>query len=662
MSLMPMQKVALFFPRGEREHVLALLQDKGAVEILDLKETPVAEMVEVTEAGMAGDADRMAGDIRRAIDDVSEFEEKGGILSGLGGGRVMVTKEEFDRTPQAFDYQLAVREIGDLEAGRTELRTRRNHLEAFIDRLQPWAGLDVPLEDIASGDHAVILAGVIAGGRTPEMLRSALSEAVETAYLEVVHSVERETYLVVFYDPGEDEAAREVLRKSDFEAHTFENLKGLPAELIAEAEREIASVDRELEDLAARGRELVRHKPKLMIVHDYFSEEARRIAARSFVGNTERVGVMQGWVRVEDFQKLAGDIERRIDSAEVMRIEPEPGEDPPIELKNKPVMKPFEVITELYGMPHAKEIDPTPLAGPFFGLFFGFCLTDAGYGIVLAALSLVLMKYLKAARKILWLAFIGGLFTILMGAITGGWFGITDDTIPAWLGFLGTMRRSLMQFDPLENPMILFGLALALGFVQVTFGLAIRMVEHFRNKEIMAGIFEQFTWIVLLWAVLFLGLVKLGALPQSYTPGIKWMGLVAALGIVGFTNRVSKNPAVRVGSGIYRLYNIATSSLGDILSYTRLLALGMATGGIAMVINVIALIAKDIPIVGIPAMIFVLVAGHSFNIAVNTLGGFVHSARLQYVEFYPKFFEGGGRPFKPFKKDLRYTTLVEKAS
>ena len=661
MSLMPMQKVALFFPRNEREHILSLLQDEGAVEILDLRETPVAEMVEIAEAGMA-EADRIAGDIRRAIDDVSEFEEKGGILSGLGGGRVMVTRDEFNSAPKDFDYQLAVASIGDLEAGRTELRTRRNHLEAFIDRLQPWAGLDVPLEALTSSDRAVIVAGAISGGRTPEDLLSALSEVAPTAYLEVVHTVERVTYLVVFYHSSEDEAAREVLRKNDFEVHGFENLKGLPGDLIADAERRIAEVGREMEDLARRGRELVQHKPQLMVVHDYFSEEARRISARSLIGMTERVGVMQGWVRAEDFDKLSGAIEHRVESAEVMRIEPEEGEDPPIELKNKPVMKPFEVITELYGMPHAKEIDPTPLAGPFFGLFFGFCLTDAGYGIVLAALSLVLMKYLKSARKILWLAFIGGLFTIFMGSITGGWFGITDETLPTWLGFLGTLRHALMQFDPLENPMILFGLAIALGFIQVTFGLAIKMIEHLRNRDIMAAIFEQLTWILLLWAVLFLGLVKLGALPQSYTPGIKWMGLVAALGIVGFTNRVSKNPAVRVGSGIYKLYNIATSSLGDILSYTRLLALGMATGGIAMVINVIALIARDIPVIGIPAAIFVLIAGHSFNIAVNTLGGFVHSARLQYVEFYPKFFEGGGKPFKPFKQDLRYTTLVEKTS
>ena len=404
----------------------------------------------------------------------------------------------------------------------------------------------------------------------------------------------------------------------------------------------------------------MRHKPHLMIAHDHFVEEARRISASGLLGATERVGVMQGWIRADEFERLYGDVERVVDSAEVMTIEPEEGEEPPIELKNKPVMRPFEVITEMYGMPHAKEVDPTPLAGPFFALFFGFCITDAGYGIVLVALSLLLMKYLQVGRKILWLGFAGGIMTIVMGAITGGWFGVTPDILPSWLGWVGTLRQALMQFDPLEEPMTMFAWAIALGFIQITFGLAIKMVEDFRHKDIWAGIFDQLTWIILLWSALLIGLIKMGKVPESYMPGIKWLAIVAALGMIGFTNRVSKNPAVRMGAGIYKLYNVATSSLGDILSYTRLLALGMATGGIAMVINVVALIAKDIPVIGIPAMILVLVGGHSFNIAVNALGGFVHSARLQYVEFYPKFFEGGGRPFRPFKKELRYTRLVEK--
>jgi V/A-type H+-transporting ATPase subunit I len=659
---MPMKKIAILFPRSEREHILSVLQDKGSVEILDLKETPLAELVDLLDTAEAGEIDRIAGDIRRAIEDVSEFEQKGGILSGLGGGRVVVSEKEFKSIPEDFDFRKVVREVGDLEARRTELRTKRNHLEASIERMKPWAGLDVPLEEISPRGDVKILAGVLSGQTPTEKLRSALSEVSEMPTFEVVSRGERQTYLVVFYHASEDVQVQEVLRKSEFEAQTFEGLEGLPRDLISNAEQEIASVDRELGELEDRGTKLVEHKAKLMITYDYFTQEARKVSARSLVGETQRVGVMQGWIRAHEFGRLSEDIESSIDAAEVMEIEPEKGESPPIELKNQPVMRPFEVITEMYGMPHAKEIDPTPLAGPFFALFFGFCITDVGYGIVLVALSLLLMKYLKVGRKVLWLGFAGGLMTILMGAISGGWFGLSDETIPAWLGFLGTMRRALMQFDPLEEPMTMFGLALALGFIQITFGLTVKMIENFRRKDVMAGIFDQLTWIILLWSALFMGLVKLGAVPASYMPSIRWTGLVAALGMVGFTNRVSRNPAVRVGSGLYRLYNVATSSLGDILSYTRLLALGMATGGIAMVINVVAMIAKDIPVIGIPAMIFVLVAGHSFNIAVNALGGFVHSARLQYVEFYPKFFEGGGRRFRPFKKELRYTRLIEKAS
>jgi V/A-type H+-transporting ATPase subunit I len=661
MALTSMQKIAIFFPRPGREDLLGLLQDKGSVEILDLKETPLAEEVEIIESPGAGDAERTASDIRRAIDDVSEFEERGGMLSGLGGGKVLIGDDELKGIAGSFDFGGAVKEIADLEARRTELRTRRNHLEAFIERLTPWQGLDTPLEDIDSREETGIVAG-ITRRVAPEDLSRALAEASDTADLDVVSGDKQESRIVVFYHIEEEEAVQDVLRRNDFEAQTFENLKGLPRDLIAATRQEIASIDAEIEDLAAKGAELVRHKPHLMIAHDHFIEEARRISAAGLLGATERVGLMQGWIRADEFERLCGDVERVVDSAEVMKIEPEEGEEPPIELKNKPVMRPFEVITEMYGMPHAREVDPTPLAGPFFALFFGFCITDAGYGIVLVALSLLLMKYLQVGRKILWLGFAGGIMTIVMGAITGGWFGVTPDILPSWLGWVGTLRQTLMQFDPLEEPMTMFAWAIALGFIQITFGLAIKMVEDFKRKDIWAGIFDQLTWIILLWSALLIGLVKMGRVPESYMPGIKWLAIVAALGMIGFTNRVSKNPAVRMGAGIYKLYNVATSSLGDILSYTRLLALGMATGGIAMVINVVALIAKDIPVIGIPAMILVLVGGHSFNIAVNALGGFVHSARLQYVEFYPKFFEGGGRPFRPFKKELRYTRLVEKSN
>jgi V/A-type H+-transporting ATPase subunit I len=184
------------------------------------------------------------------------------------------------------------------------------------------------------------------------------------------------------------------------------------------------------------------------------------------------------------------------------------------------------------------------------------------------------------------------------------------------------------------------------------------MVENLKQKDFMAAIFDQVTWIVLLWSLVLYALSKYGVVPQQYTPLFKYAAIAAALGIIALSYRASKNPGARLAWGFYNLYGI-TGYLGDVLSYTRLLALGLATGGIGMVINVVAGMAKGIPFVGYPAMIAVLIGGHAFNLAVNALGGFVHSARLQYVEFYPKFFEGGGKPFTPFKKELKFTRLVE---
>ncbi len=659
MGLMPMQKIAIFFPRSERDRLLALLQDKGSVQILDLRESPVAEDVEVSEVTSV-EADRTANDIRRAIESLSEFEEKGGILGGFGGGKVIVTREDFEKITREFDYQSVLKEVDDLEAKRTELRTRLTQFEGFIARLSPWSALDVPLEEIAPTQHVAVAMGTLTG-RTPETLEIALSEVSETYTLEIVSHKERVANLIIWYHLDEREAVEEILRRNDFEAETFEDLKGLPRQLIAQTREEVERINAELEALRAKGQELASHKPKLMIVHDYFAQEAHRVHAQSLVGTTERVGMIEGWIRRHEFDRLVKDVEAAVESAEVLKIEPEPDESPPIELRNPRIVRPFEVITELYGMPHAREVDPTPLAAPFFALFFGFCLTDAGYGIVLVILSLLLMRYLRAGHKLLWLIFAGGLATIFMGAITGGWFGLTEETVPPWLGFVVTLRHTLMQFDPMKNPMLMFGLALALGFIQVTFGLIVEMIENLRARDPLAAIFDQVTWIVLLWSAVLFGAAKMGAISQAHIPMFKWAAIVSAIAIIGFSHRVGKNPVVRLGWGFYNLYGI-TGYLGDVLSYARLLALGLATGGIAMVINAVALMAKGIPVIGYPAMILVLAGGHTLNIAVNALGGFVHSARLQYVEFYPKFFEGGGKRFKPFARELKYTTLVDKPS
>ncbi len=658
MALTPMQKIAIFFPIDERDALLTYLQDRGKVQILDLKETALACELDTPDAGTGGDAERIAGELKRAIDDLAEFEKSGGMFGGLGGGKLLVKETEFKQTVEGFDYDGVLKVVDEIEAARNDLRQRRAHRESEIEKLLPWVSLDVPLEDLAPREDAGIAPGVLSGGRTAEGLARELAEASETAEVEVVKRSESSTHLIVLYHPSEEASVQEVLRRNDFEVQGFEGFTGYARDIVAEAREGIENIEAGFGKVVEKGKDVVHNKPKLMLAYDYFSQEAGKSYARGLIGTTERAGVLEGWIAERDFDRLVESLAAHIEDAEVLRISPEEGEDPPIALKNRKSIWPFEVITEMYGMPQAREVDPTPLTAPFFALFFGFCLTDAGYGIVLAALSLVLMKYLKGGRKLLWLLFIGGLFTILMGALTGGWFGLNDDTLPTWLGWVGSMRKSLMLFDPFDSPMTMFGIALMLGFIQVTFGLLIALVENVRRRDFMAAVFDQMTWIVLLWSLVLYGVSRMGVVPPRYTPVFKYAAMAAALGIIALSYRASKSPGARLAWGFYNLYGI-TGYLGDVLSYTRLLALGLATGGIAMVINVVAGMAKGIPLVGYAAMILVLIGGHSFNLAVNALGGFVHSARLQYVEFYPKFFEGGGKPFKPFKKELKFTRLME---
>jgi V/A-type H+-transporting ATPase subunit I len=333
--------------------------------------------------------------------------------------------------------------------------------------------------------------------------------------------------------------------------------------------------------------------------------------------------------------------------------DPESGEEIPIDLDNNAVVRPFEFVTTLYGRPVYWEFDPTPFLAPFFIVFFGLCVSDGGYGIILAALTFVFMRKMQpgGGRKLMQLMFMGGLATAAVGAITGGWFGIEPSIMPDWL-------RSIIVMNPLEEPMKMLNVVFILGIVQIITGLAIKMFAEFKEGRWLDGILDQLVWI---FFIVFL--VPLGynfILGGEVSPGIMAFCQKAAMGagvvVVATGARKNPNPIMKVLGGVLKLYDIV-GYFGDVLSYARLLALGLATGAIAMAINGVAKMASGIPVVGIVGAIVVLLGGHLFNIAVNCLGGFVHSGRLQYLEFFSKFFEGGGRAFTPFQAEKKYSVV-----
>ncbi|MCJ7729735.1 MAG: hypothetical protein MUO27_07665, partial [Sedimentisphaerales bacterium] len=327
----------------------------------------------------------------------------------------------------------------------------------------------------------------------------------------------------------------------------------------------------------------------------------------------------------------------------------------PVEIENKGLVRPFEVITRLYGMPRYLEVDPTVCLMPFFALFFGVCIGDVGYGLSMLILSILVVRKMQGDKKLLWMLAICSVFAIIFGVLTGSWFGDAPQQFE-FLAFLRPVKNRLMWFDPFAKPMMFFGLSLMLGYIQIMTGLMIAFVCNLLRRNFIAAICDQLTWLVMLNSIAVFAAGKAGVVPAAVGRACGFAAIVPAAMIFLFSHREG-GLGSRLGMGFYNLFS-SVFYIGDLLSYLRLMGLSMVGTGLAMAINLIGKIALSAPYgTGIVLMIVILIGGHSFNLILSAIGAFVHTLRLQYVEFFPKFFTGGGKAFEPLSKEYKYVYI-----
>ncbi len=321
--------------------------------------------------------------------------------------------------------------------------------------------------------------------------------------------------------------------------------------------------------------------------------------------------------------------------------DPDPEEEFPILLHNRGLVDAHQAVTTLYGLPSKNSLDPTPFMTPFFLAFFGICLSDVCYGLLLSLMAFVMRRKLRLAgigRQLVNLLFWGGISSILFGALLGGWFGDLIPIKPFW-------------FDPLNEPMRMMIYSFILGVIQIYFGMGIQAYRSIKDGKPWDALFDQGGWYLFLT-----GLIAL-FIPGGGEFG-KWAAIGGALVLIFTQGRSQKNLIRKMLSGLLSLYNV-TGYLSDVLSYSRLLALALATGVIASAINAMGGLLTG-SIAGILLMVFLLIGGHLFNLIISTLSAYVHTSRLQYIEFFSKFFESGGRAFQPFRIKTKFVDVEEK--
>jgi len=646
MANVSVKRIEILLHRDRRGEVLKRLADAGTVE-LETQDAAGHPRYSTPDSGPGRRARRLRDDIRRALDYLDRFAPKGGFIAGMMGHKVA---SESPGPPEDFDaVEAAGRVIAKAER-EAELLGRRQRLEDDLTELRRWAGL--PLAPTELGSTASCrLAAYSLPSRNLAGLRGELAEAAgELCRLEEVGGDAVEAKLLIVWHRAVDESVEEALKTFELGACPLNDDRP-PAARLDEIEDEIAAVEAELEELKSSARELLELRDPLYLALD---GAATTSLGEELVAGSLAAGeaiYLLGWVPEPVIERVRGALDE-LELAHYELREPTEEETPPVYLKNGSPVRPFEMVTDLYGRPDPREYDPTPLFAFFFALYFGICITDAGYGLLLMLSSWFFLKRLplgQTTRKMFRLLTIAGGFTVVVGLLTGGIFGL--DFSALHLPTLEALRRKIMIIDPLDPDQMFyfFYFSLGLGYLQLFIGYLLGFFNALRVGDSQTAWFRKLPWILVMILIpLAVGLPALAGIDGAWA----WYAAAAVgLFVVAFSGVGDDSGLPRLGAGFFNLYTGISGLFSDVLSYARLFALGLATAVIAQVVNTMAFGG------GVVGTVLILVIGHVFNLAMNALSGFIHTARLQFVEYFDKFYFGGGRTFQPYAHSLQHTVL-----
>ena len=634
-----MKHLRLLGMESEREALLKTMQDLECVEISHIDGSE-----EALKTGLAKPDDRAllnaqeeSRAYRAALAALDRFapEKKGLFRKRQGVSRASFFDEENERQARAAAEAIDadMRRLGEIESERTKN-------EALRASLAPWLAVDAPLD---STDGVLsLLFGTVGATVTDDALR-ALSDSLSGLLTwQQASSDKTLRYLLIACHKSVKEQALSALRELGFSTVSFRGLCGTAEENDKKLEAALAALESERREIERRVEGFGGNRETLLEASDRAAILLRREEAKSRLVETDKVFLLEGWLPADCCTALEKALEPFTCAVETR----EPAEDEypqvPVQLRNNKLTRPLNMVTEMYSLPAYGTLDPNPLMAPFFILFYGIMMADMGYGILMMIASVIIGKKYRpkgTSGELFSLLGLCGLSTFIMGAMTGGFFG---DFLTQLVAIVspGTVFALPKLFDPLDDlTMILIG-SMALGVVQIITGMAISLIEKCKRKKFLDAFFEEITW----WIV-FLG-IALAVLKK----GTAVLYLGCALVLLG---PIVQGKGWGKLTGVFgSIYNHVTGYFGDILSYTRLMALMLAGSVIAQVFNMLAAMPGNVI-----AFLIISMLGNAMNFGLNLLGCYVHDLRLQCLEFFNKFYVDGGKPFRPMTLDTEYVDL-----
>lgn len=671
MSLDEVSKIEVICHSLKREELLGEVESFGRVHLLDLSEYGNSEGMDylIPSELSTEDLSEKISSLERAINFLEQEVPGKPPVPSLPP---VVREEDLLELIDDRDLLEDARRTWFMAVQKAKFEGAEKELLQEQAFLSTWKDLPVPIQELRREGFYRMAAGTLPGdGMEAARL---LTRRVPLLHIEVLHrEKDFERVLIAVHE----EAASEVMQslgEAGFTQQDFGSRRGMMEERLEEVRDDLEKIRSRMENLHRKAVDLSGRIDGFRRLLDAACLIFERLKAANRSVSSTHAYLFRAWIRTTDLDVFRSRLEK-LGEVDMEVIEPDHGEVPPSPLTEKPSAEPYRILTDMYGQPTREDPDPTPIMAPFYALFFGICIGDAGYGLALA-LGSVLGWYMVKRRhgnpRLFQLLFQGGVASVLVGIFLGGWFGIPFHRLPGFLQAPADLLNSLVPgYQPGQPDQEGFAvskqflyLTLALGLVQLTAGIVVNLVKRWRTGEKLAAVIDQSGWLLAtagLFPWLFNHYLLNGALYDTSGPlDSIFLYMLAAGAVLIFVmgGREAKGFG-RIGLGAYATYGIV-NLLGDVLSYSRLFALALSSAIIAQVVNQMAGMLMDqlsIPVVGVFLAFMVVVGGHAFNLGMAALSGFIHTARLQFVEFFGKFYDGTGVPFKPLRYEPRYVHI-----